>query len=145
MGLCLQTPSHHPGSIQQRKLHQLQGCGKTHNQVRVLRRNNPCSHCTLSPEGLAHPRAGRWGDHVPFMRAHHQGGADRMVYLVPGGICHSCSLCPSRMDTSTCVLTLSIYHNNSKAFYRNCQLRSENNLQLECELVGLESSKHSDC
>lgn len=104
IGLCLQTPSHHPGSIQQRKLHQLQGCGKAHNQVRMLRRNNLCSHGMRSPEGLAHPRAGRWGGHVPFMsQAQHQGGADRMVSLVPGGSYHSCSPCPSRMDKSTCV------------------------------------------
>lgn len=79
MGLCSQTPSHPPEGIQQ-----LQGCGETHSQVRMLRRNNPCSHCTLSPEGLALPRAGRWGGHVLFMKAQHQSGADTVVSLVLG-------------------------------------------------------------
>lgn len=38
----------------------------------------------LSPEGLAHPRAGRWDSYIPFMKAQHQGGADTMVSLVLG-------------------------------------------------------------
>lgn len=72
MGLCLQTPS---GGTQQRELHQLQGCGKTHNQW---------GQSPPSPEGLAHPRAGRWDSYIPFMKAQHQGGADTMVSLVLG-------------------------------------------------------------
>lgn len=60
MGLRCQTPSHHPGGVWQRKLHQLQCCGMTASEVKVPRGNSPHDHCTSSPQGLAQPRAPRW-------------------------------------------------------------------------------------
>lgn len=137
MGLCLQTPFHLPGGIQQ-----LQGCGKTHNQVRMLRRSSPCSHCTLSPEALAHPRAGRWGGHLLLIKAQHQGGADRMVSLVLGAAIPPAHCVPAGWTHPPVFDTLHLPEQLQRFLQ---ELRSEKNCSQRVELLGLEGSQHSNC